>query len=96
MVVNVEEPAGDGPQDSWTDPSGLEGWRRFVEADPAVLDLLPEQQWQALSPQPRDAYDEARIADHSELQVVRTSTVKDVETPRPGLYPPPTLDRPGS
>ncbi|MGW5433603.1 ATP-binding protein [Streptomyces sp. NPDC004059] len=32
----------------------------------------------ALSPPMRDAYDEARIAYYSELQVVRTSTVKDI------------------
>ncbi|MFE7973772.1 hypothetical protein [Streptomyces shenzhenensis] len=81
MVVNTAEPDGDegGLQDNWTDPSTrLEGWRRFVDADPAVFGLFPEQQWQAMPPQQRDAYDEARIAYHSELQVVRTSTVKEI------------------
>ncbi|MCX5056101.1 MULTISPECIES: ATP-binding protein [unclassified Streptomyces] len=81
MVVNAAEPDGDegGLQDNWTDPSTrLQGWRRFVDADPAVFGLLPEQQWQAMPPQQRDAYDEARIAYHSELQVVRTSTVKEI------------------
>lgn len=82
MVVNTPEPDGEevpGLGEDRTDPSTrLEGWRRFIEEDPAVFDLLPEQQWQALSPPMRDAYDEARIAYHSELQVVRTSTVKDI------------------
>lgn len=81
MVVNSAEPGGDetGLPDDRTDPSTrLEGWRRFVEADPAIFELLPDQQWQARSPQLRETYDEARIAYHSELQVVRTSTVKEI------------------
>ncbi|CAL9491051.1 hypothetical protein SUDANB6_03247 [Streptomyces sp. enrichment culture] len=82
MVVNMPDPGGeDVPEtgEDRTDPSTrLEGWRRFIEEDPAVFELLPEHQWQALSPPMRDAYDEARIAYHSELQVVRTSTVKDI------------------
>src|SRR5690606_31940611 len=82
VVVNALNLHGEEvpePGEDRTDPSTrLEGWRRFVEEDPAVFDLLPEQQWQALSPPMRDAYDEARIAYHSELQVVRTSTVKDI------------------
>lgn len=81
MVVNAAEPGGEetGLPDDRTDPSTrLEGWRRFVEADPAVFDLLPDEQWQALPPQLRKTYDEARIAYHSELQVVRTSTVKEI------------------
>ncbi|MDX3584503.1 Mu transposase C-terminal domain-containing protein [Streptomyces europaeiscabiei] len=63
VVVNAPEPDGGEvpePGGDRTDPSTrLEGWRRFVEEDPAVFDLLPEQQWQALSPPMRDAYDEA-------------------------------------
>lgn len=82
MVVNAAEPGEDDPGDlpeERTDPSTrLEGWRRFVEADPAVFNLLPEQQWRALSPAMREAYDETRIAYHSELQVVRTSVVKEI------------------
>ncbi|MFE0726890.1 ATP-binding protein [Streptomyces antibioticus] len=81
MVVNAAEPGRDetGLPDDRADPSTrLEGWRRFVEADPAVFELLPDQQWQALSPQLRKPYDKARIAYHSELQVVRTSTVKEI------------------
>lgn len=81
MVVNAAEPGGEegGLPDDWTDPSTrLEGWRRFIEADPAAFEILPEQQWQALSPQLRETYDEARIAYHSELQVVRTSTVREI------------------
>ncbi|MFF9185437.1 TniB family NTP-binding protein [Streptomyces misionensis] len=82
MVVNTPGPNGEDvpePGEDRTDPSTrLEGWRRFVEEDPAVFQLLPERQWQALSPPMRDAYDEARIAYHSELQVVRTSTVREI------------------
>ncbi|WP_338133421.1 hypothetical protein [Streptomyces caniscabiei] len=81
MVVNAAVPGGEetGLPDDRTDPSTrLEGWRRFVEADPVVFDLLPDQQWQALTPQLRKTYDEARIAYHSELRVVRTFTVKEI------------------
>lgn len=82
MVVNPPAPEDEGlPEfgEDRTDPSTrLEGWRRFVEDDAAVFDLLPEPRWQALSPQSRDVYDEVRIAYHSELQVVRTATVKEI------------------
>lgn len=81
MAVNAAEPGGEeaGLPDDWTDPSTrLEGWRRFVEADPAVFELLPELEWQALPPQLRETYDETRIAYHSELQVVRTSAVREI------------------
>ncbi|MFE6749978.1 TniB family NTP-binding protein [Kitasatospora purpeofusca] len=56
----------------------LVGWRRFVDADPAVFHLAPLHQWQTLTDEDRAEYDERRIAYHSELQVVRTSTVKAV------------------
>lgn len=81
MVANPAGQPGesDGLPDDWTDPSTrLEGWRRFVETDPVAFELLPDQQWQALSPASRAPYDEARIAYHSELQVVRTSAVKEI------------------
>jgi hypothetical protein len=45
----------------------LEGWRRFVEADPARFELLPNEDWAALSDDGRAAYNEARIAHHAEL-----------------------------
>ncbi|MFG2371250.1 TniB family NTP-binding protein [Streptomyces sp. NPDC048504] len=78
MVVNdpgtVLEPDGERKDPSTT----LAGWRHFVDADPAVFELLPHRQWQSLEPPLRATYDEVRISYHSELQVVRTSTVKDI------------------
>ncbi|MCS0600524.1 hypothetical protein NX794_04650 [Streptomyces sp. LP11] len=48
MVVNMPDPGGEDVSESGedrADPSTrLEGWRRFVEEDPAVFELLPEQQ----------------------------------------------------
>lgn len=56
----------------------LTGWRRFVDAAPAGLKLLPDPAWQALPEPDRATYDEARINYHSELVVVATSTVREV------------------
>ncbi len=56
----------------------LEGWRRFVEADPSGLALLPHDEWQALSDAARAGYDEARIAHHAELVVVTTSAIQEI------------------
>jgi Bacterial TniB protein len=56
----------------------LTGWRRFVDAPAAALDLLPEPVWQALPEGDRATYDDARINYHSELVVVATSTVREV------------------
>ncbi len=56
----------------------LTGWRRFVDAAPASFELLPDEQWQALSDTERDGYDEARVNYHSEMVVVATSTVREV------------------
>ncbi|MER6832034.1 ATP-binding protein [Streptosporangium sp. NPDC000563] len=56
----------------------LTGWRRFVEAPVASIDLLPEQQWADLTDDLKDAYDEARMSYHSELVVVSTATVEQV------------------
>lgn len=58
--------------------TSLDGWRRFVEKDPATFQLAPLKQWQAMADPERADYDETRIDYHSELQVVRTSTVKSV------------------
>ncbi len=59
-------------------PTTLAGWRRFVEKDPATFKLANPQRWEAMSDRKRDFYDERRIDYHSELQVVRTSTVQEV------------------
>jgi hypothetical protein len=50
----------------------LEGWRRFVDADPAEFELLNEDAWWALSEDERVDYNEARIAHYAELVVVTT------------------------
>lgn len=56
----------------------LEGWRRFIESDPATFELLPRDEWAALSDAGRTAYNEARIAHHAELSVVTTSAIQEI------------------
>ncbi|WP_407688543.1 TniB family NTP-binding protein [Mycobacterium sp. HUMS_1102779] len=56
----------------------LEGWRRFVDADPPQFELLPDAQWSALSDEERTSYNEARVAHHSELVVVTTSAIQRI------------------
>ncbi len=56
----------------------LAGWRRFVDAPAASVEVLPPEQWQALGEAARVDYDEARINYHSEMVVVATSTVREV------------------
>jgi hypothetical protein len=56
----------------------LEGWQRFVEADPATFELLPLDDWAALDDADRIAYNEARIAHHAELSVVTTSAIREI------------------
>ncbi|MDN3245500.1 ATP-binding protein [Streptomyces sp. ZSW22] len=80
MVVS---PSGDDRSPADEDervepPTTLTGWRRFVEKDPRPFDLLPRPRWESMNDEERTDYDEARIDYHSELQVVRTSTVKEV------------------
>ncbi|MEV4125024.1 ATP-binding protein [Nocardia sp. NPDC049707] len=56
----------------------LEGWRRFVESEPSAQQLLDEREWTKLTDGDRIEYDEARIAHHSELVVVTTSTIREI------------------
>jgi hypothetical protein len=56
----------------------LEGWRRFVDVDPAEFELLPDDDWATLSGDERVDYNEARIAHHAELVVVTTSTIQEI------------------
>lgn len=56
----------------------LEGWRSFVDAEPADLAPLPSSDLEALTPARRELYDEQRISYHSELVIVQTSTVRSV------------------
>jgi hypothetical protein len=82
MVVSTPEPEGRdvadlaGPR---RDPTTqLTGWRQFVEADPTAFELLSEQRWRSLGPADQELYDDARVLYHSELQVVRTSAVREI------------------
>lgn len=77
-MVNVEPDSEPGLGDRRDPPTTLQGWRRFVDAEPARFELLPEARWAALSPAERIAYDEARIDYHSEMVIVATSTVRQV------------------
>jgi hypothetical protein len=56
----------------------LEGWRHFIDADPPEFTLLADDAWQSLNPDERMHYNEARIAHHSELVVVTTSTMQHI------------------
>jgi len=77
-VVNGEPDSEPGMGDRRDPPTTLQGWRRFVDAEPTSFELLPEAQWAALNPAERIAYDEARIDYHSEMVIVATSTVRQV------------------
>ncbi|MFE2185906.1 ATP-binding protein [Streptomyces sp. NPDC059455] len=76
MVVNA--PEFGLPEDRRMPTTTLEGWRRFVDEDPIVFDLVPEDEWKDLDPRARDEYDEGRVNYHSELIIVETPTVRDV------------------
>jgi Bacterial TniB protein len=56
----------------------LEGWRRFIDADPPQFTLIPDDDWCNLNPDERMQYNEIRIAHHSELVVVTTSTIQQI------------------
>jgi len=74
----------DGPADAGLDTDlreptmTLTGWRRFVDAPAASIELLPEKRWKTLPAQVRQAYDEARLTYHSEMIIVATSAVRAV------------------
>lgn len=78
MVVNGEPDGEPGLGDRRDPPTTLQGWRRFVDAEQAQFELLPEAEWTTLSLPARIAYDEARIDYHSEMVIVATSTVRQV------------------
>jgi hypothetical protein len=56
----------------------LEGWRQFVNTRPTTLDLLDRADYDALGDPAREDYDERRIAYHSELVIIETSTVREI------------------
>jgi len=78
VVVTSQPHADEGLQGRRDPTTTLQGWRRFVDAEPARFELLPEPQWAVLSPADRLAYDEARFDYHSEMVVVATSTIRQV------------------
>jgi hypothetical protein len=56
----------------------LEGWRQFVNARPPTLKLIGKAAYEALGDAARADYDERRLAHHSELVTVETSTVRQI------------------
>jgi TniB protein len=69
-----------GDEDRHSQLTTLEEWRRFVHEVPLVPDLADRPTWQAMAPPDRCAYDEQRLAHHSQLLVVATSTIRKVIT----------------
>lgn len=77
MVVGI--PVNEEPLDPRQVPSvTLEGWREFVDATPAALTLRSRDDYDALTPADRARYDDRRIAYHSELVIIETSTVRHI------------------
>lgn len=76
MVVNI--PGFGLPDDRRVPTTTLEGWRRFVDEDPIVFELLPSEEWLDLDPRARGEYDEGRVNYHSELVIVETPTIRQV------------------
>lgn len=59
-------------------PTTKEGWAAFVDQPAPQLDRLTGRQAAALTPDERDAHDEARIAHHARLIVVATPAVDQI------------------
>ena len=74
----VTETAWESREQGREPTTTLSGWRKFVDNAPARFDLLPDAAWTGMSPDSREAYNEARITYHSELVVVATSTLREV------------------
>jgi hypothetical protein len=76
-VTDDEEAAADG--EGTTEPTmTLQRWRRFIDTPPSSFTLFPEQKWEGLDDDAREAYDDSRISYHSEMVIVATSLVKEV------------------
>jgi hypothetical protein len=67
-----EQLAGDNPLTS------KEGWRRFVDKEPAPPALLPAAALTGLDTAQRAGYDEARIDYHADLPLVNTPVIRQV------------------
>ena len=78
VVATPSSPDAQQLEDRRLPTSTLEGWRRFVAADPSTTQLLEHDSWAALGEPARRDYDEARIAHHAELVVVMTSTIAQI------------------
>lgn len=78
-MATVTEIAAVGQLEDRRQPTTtLEGWRRFVDADPPEFALLDDDVWASLGEDERTAYNEARVAHHSELVVVTTSAIESI------------------
>ena len=78
-MATVTEIAACGQLEDRRQPTTtLEGWRRFIDVDPPELTLLPDKQWLNLTAAQRSAYNEMRVAHHSELVVVTTTTIQSI------------------
>jgi hypothetical protein len=77
--IREDDPADAGLDTDLREPTmTLTGWRRFVEAPAASIELLPDKRWMALPAVARQAYYEARLTYHSERIIVATSAVRAV------------------
>jgi hypothetical protein len=56
----------------------LDGWRQFVDAKPAAFELIDHQDYSSLPGPEKLAYDDTRMAYHSELVIIETSTVRHI------------------
>jgi Bacterial TniB protein len=59
-------------------PTTKEGWRRFVDYQPAPPIMLTTEQLLKLTPGRRAAYDEVRREYHAELPLVHTPTIRQM------------------
>ena len=58
-----------------------EGWRRFVDREPAAPDLHNPATIELLTASDREAYDEARRAYHADLPLANTPTIQKGSAP---------------
>jgi len=79
------QPAPEPAAPAASDDAGLdnplttkEGWRRFVDKEPAPPPLLGEAERAALSTARRVGYDEARVDYHADLPLVNTPVIRQV------------------
>lgn len=79
MVVNPsDDDTASFDEERIEPPTTLAGWRHFVDKDTAAFQLASPKVWEIMGDRVRNSYNERRIDYHSELQVVRTSTVREV------------------